>query len=138
MRQYCLMSGKVCSIAWSNSMNVSVLFHMKCEKVFAIVGSNCLKVWILFYFFWPNVFLLYALGFHAYIVWPLGWCWLKNNFVYIWFSWSFSLPDFRLKRAGQLNGWVPLVHLDWYHFKWKWNSSSTPSKRQIIEKVNVR
>ena len=41
-------------------------------------------------------------------------------------------------RAGQLNGWVPLVHLDCYHFKSRWNSSSTLSKRQIIEKFNVK
>ena len=46
-------------------MKVSVLFDMKSEKVFVIVGSNRLKVGILFLFFLPNVFLLYALGFHA-------------------------------------------------------------------------
>ena len=100
---------------------------------------------------------------------------IKNNFVYIWFSWSISrnlhlnfglaksnainkvhlvnriqlcpawfhiernsfLPDFGLKKTGQLNGWVPPVHLDWYHFTWKWNSSNNLSKRKIIEKVNV-
>ena len=118
-------------------------------------------------FFWPNVLLLYALGFYACIFWPLGWLWSKNNFIKIWFSWSSSLQlfpawiqvekSFFLKkervagreelqgrasrksgRAGQLNGWVPLVHLDCYHFKSRWNSSSTLSKRQIIEKFNVK
>ena len=54
------------------------------------------------------------------------------------FPCSSSLPDFRLKRAEQFNGWVPLVQLDWYHFQWKWNSSCTLSKRQIIENVDVR
>ena len=44
---------------------------------------------------------------------------------------------FRLKRAGQLNGWVPLVHLARI-VKWKWNSSNTLSKSQVIENVNVR
>ena len=72
------------------------------KKVFAIIGSNCLKVWILFYF-WPNVFLLCALGFQACIVWPLGWLWLKKKFVYVWLSWSFSpqlfLAWFRVEKS---------------------------------------
>ena len=48
------------------------------------------------------------------------------------------LPDCMLKRAGQLNGWVPMFHLECYQSKWKWNSSRTLSKRQIIEKVKAR
>ena len=47
------------------------------------------------------------------------------------------LPDFRLKRAIQLNGLVPLVYLDWHHLKRKWNSSNK-APRKIIEKVYVR
>ena len=35
-------------------------------------------------------FFIFLDVFHACIVWPLGWFWFKNNFVYIWFSWSFS------------------------------------------------
>ena len=49
-----------------------------------------------------------------------------------------SLPDFRLKKAGELNSCVPLLNLDWYHFTWKWNSSSTLNKRKIVEKVKFK
>ena len=106
---------------------MSVLFNLKSEKVFATVGSYCLKMRTCFML---SVFM------HVFF-WPLEWLSLKKNFFYIWFSWSFScnsfLSDFRLKRAGHLNGWVPLIHLDRYHFKWKRNSSSTLSKRHIID-----
>ena len=76
--------------------------------MFAIIGSNCLKVLILFYFFGQMFLLLYALGFHACIFLPLGWLWLKTILSISDFLETFpcnsSLPDFRLKRAGQLNG----------------------------------
>ena len=126
-------------------MKRSVLFDMNSETCFLLLVVIVWKceyffIYLFIYFFLPNVLLLYALGFHACILWPLGWLWLKSNLVYIWFFWSFSLQLFtiwfRLKRAGQLNGWVSLVHLEWYR-KWKWNSSTTLSKIQIIDKVNV-
>ena len=47
-------------------MKVSVSFDMKSEKEFAIAGSNSHSESVNTYlFFWPNGFLLYALGFHA-------------------------------------------------------------------------
>ena len=78
------------SLKFSNSLKLSILLDMKPEKMLTI-GSNCLKVWRLFYFFGQMFYyILYALCFHACIFFPLGWLWLKNNFGYIWFSWSFS------------------------------------------------
>ena len=122
-------------------MKESVLFDMKSETCLLLL---VVIVWKCEYFiFLAKCFLLlYALGFHACIFWPLGWLWLKTILSVSDFLETFpcnsSLPDFRLKRAGQLNGWVPLVHLDWYHFKWKWNSSSTLRKWQIIENVKCK
>ena len=102
----------------SKSMKVSVLFDIKSETCFlllVVIDWKCEY----FFIFWPNVLLLYASGFHAYILWPLGWLWLKNHLIYIWFFEVFPcnsfLPDFRLKKDGQLNSWVTVVHLDWYH-----------------------
>ena len=115
--------------------------NMKSEKVFAIVGINRLKTWILSYFlvkwFFTVCFRFPCMYFLT--IWmPL----IKKNFIWIWFSWSFSMQLFpawfQVEKSWQLSGWVPLVLLDWYHFKWKWNSSSTLSNIQIIEKVNVR
>ena len=89
--EYCLIwTLKKCPVSFgSNPLKLSILLDMKSEKVFTIVYSNFWK-WEYFLIFWSNVLLLYALGFHACIFWPLGWLWLKNNFVYIWFSFSFS------------------------------------------------
>ena len=48
------------------------------------------------------------------------------------------LPDFMQRATRQLNGWITLVHLDWYRLRWKLNSTSTMNKRKITENVNVR
>ena len=53
------------------SESVSIVWY-QIWNMFAIVGSNYLKVWILLKFFWLNVLLTYALGFHACIFWSLG------------------------------------------------------------------
>ena len=84
---------------------LSVVIVQKCEYfsktfwlnfllLYAFVGSNYMKVWNLFYFV-AQIFCYYMLiRFSARIFWPLGWFWLKDNLVYIWFSWSFSLQLF--------------------------------------------
>ena len=113
-----------------------VLFDMQSEKAFYIVGSNCLNVRILFNFLTKCFFTVYF-KFSCFFFWPLRWLWLENNFVYICLSWSFSLQLFSAS-VGHLNNWVSLVYLDWYHFRWKWNSSNTQSKRQIIEKKLIQ
>ena len=55
----------------SNSMKVSILFDMKSETCLLLL---IVIAWKCEYFlnFWLNVLLLYALGFHARIFWPLG------------------------------------------------------------------
>ena len=100
LKMHCLISRKVWSIVWEYSMKVSVLFDMKyetCLLLLVVTDWNFLaRIFVCFFFcccccFLPNVSLLYASGFHACIFLPLGQLWLKNNIVYIWFSWSFSL-----------------------------------------------
>ena len=61
------MSREKCVVLFGrNSMKVSVSFDMKSKKEFAIAGSNSHSESVNTYlFFWPNGFLLYALGFHA-------------------------------------------------------------------------
>ena len=55
----------------SNSMKESILFDMKSETCLLLL---IVIAWKCEYFlnFWLNVLLLYALGFHACIFWPLG------------------------------------------------------------------
>ena len=88
------------NVSWS--INICLKYFMASTKTLwapsyihnvRSLGSNCLKVTLLFYFF-SHIFLLYTFGFHICIFRPLGWLWLKNNFVYIWFSWNFSLQHF--------------------------------------------
>ena len=118
-------------------MKVSVLFDINLKNCSLLLVVIVLK-WEYFLNFLAKCFFTVCFRFSC----MLGWLWLKNNFVYIWFFGSFSLQlfsaRFRLKRVGQLNGWFFLVHLDWYKFKWKWNSSSTLSKWQISEKKLIQ
>ena len=93
----------------SNSIKVSVLFDMESETCLVLLVGIVWKCEY-FFIFWPNTFYFVTacFRFSCMYFWPLGWLWLKDNLVYIWFFKAFpcnsSLPDFRLKRAGQLNG----------------------------------
>ena len=95
----------------SNSIKVSALLDMKCETCLLL---SVVIVWNCEYFFFAKCFVTICFRFSCMFFWPLGWLWLKDNLAYIWFFKAFpcnsSLPDFRLKRVGQVNGWVPLVH----------------------------
>ena len=137
-----------------------------------LFGSNSLKVWVLFDMNSGKVFNLIYLIFYYHFL-TIRMVLNKNNFTYIWFSWSFcinlnqnfclarsnatrklhyinriylspvwfrvdrnsSLPNLKLRRAGKIDGWVPLVHLDRHHLRWKRNSSNTWIKGKSQRKL---
>ena len=77
-----------------NSLKMSVLFHMKSETRFLLLA---VIVWKCEYFFnfLAKCFIIVCFRFSCmYFFWPLGWLWLIKKFVYIWFSWTFSLQLF--------------------------------------------
>ena len=108
--QYCLMSGKVCSTVWDitpwNCKYGLIWNQTKFLLLLVVIVWNCEYFCIYLFIFLPNVLLLYALGFHTCIFWPLGWLWLNNNFIYRWFSWSFSLQFFP--------AWFPVEMFLWF------------------------
>ena len=123
-------------------MKESELFDMKSETCLLLLVVIVWKCEYFFIFLAKCFFITVWFRFSCMYFLTIRMALIKNNFVCIWFSWNFSLQLFpawfQVEKAGQLNSWVPLFHLDWYHFKWKWNSSSTLRKRQIIEKVKCK
>ena len=100
LKMHCLISRKVWSIVWEYSMKVSVLFDMKyetCLLLLVVIDWNFLaRIFVCFFFVVVVVFCqmfhycMLQVFMHVFFL-PLGQLWLKNNIVYIWFSWSFSL-----------------------------------------------
>ena len=103
-------SGKVCSIVcqylfenvsitWcleecavlfgSNSLKVPLMSDITLKMCLLLFCSNSLKVWVLLDMNSENVFTLYKLMFCFYFL-TIRMVLNNNNFVYIWFSWSFS------------------------------------------------
>ena len=122
-------------------MKVSVLFHMKseiCLFLLVVTAWKCKYFWI----FLTECFISVSFRFSWVYFLTIRIAQIKKQHcLYLDFLEAFpcysSLPDFMLKRDGQLNGWAPLAHFDWYHSNWKWNSSSTLIKRHTKERVYV-
>ena len=83
-------------------MKESVLFDMKSETCLLLLVEI---IWKCEYFiFLAKCFLLlYALGFHACIFWPLGWLWLKTIL-----SVSDFLETFPCNSSLLISGWKEL------------------------------
>ena len=108
----------------SNSLKVWVLFDKNPKKVFSL---NYLKFWYHFLTFILTILFISDFLEAFLVIWIKNFGLAKSNAIHkvhyvsriqlfsVWFQVKrkSSLPDLKLKRAGQLSGWVLLVHLDY-------------------------
>ena len=108
----------------SNSLKVWVLFDKNPEKVFSL---NYLTFCYHLLTFILTIFFIFDFLEAFLVIWIKNFVVAKSNafhkvhyinriqLFHVWFQIKrrSSLPDFKLKRAGQLSGWVLLVHLDY-------------------------
>ena len=89
------------------------MFDMKSETCFLLL---VVIVWKCEYFFFAKCFVTICFRFSCMYFLTIRMALIKRQSdLYLIFLKLFSATDLRLKRAGQINGLVALVHSDWYH-----------------------